>query len=213
MRALGLALLLAWAAGPLRALPPSVQAELPALQDAERRLEDATLALAAARREALGPQEDVAAARAQAGAGWGSWWLRHRLAQLKERLDRVESARQAQVAAHAAVFELLSGLEEELRASLELGLGRREGGLAADWRQEQAWRQRVEALEQGLERTPGTGSQERRLLAEARLEQLRRDQRLALALRRRGQLSQADAEQAQRSLDRSQAAWLGRLGR
>jgi hypothetical protein len=211
--ALALAVALAGAAS-LRALPASVAGELPALEAAERRLEDATLALAAARREAQGPQEAVAEARAQSDSWWGPWLLRHRLAQLKARLDRVEAARQAQVEAHATVFTLLSGLEEQLRASLEASLASgAKAGLAGDWRQEQAWRQRVEALEQGVDENPGAGPQERRLLVEARLEQLRRDQRLVAALRARGLLGVAEARQAQAALQASQAAWQARSGR
>jgi hypothetical protein len=211
---------LAWAlasllfGGQARALPPSVASELPALAAAERRLEDATLALAAARREALGPQEDVNAARAQAATWWGQWWLRHRLAQLKGCLDRVEAARQEQVEAHATVFTLLSGLEEELRGAMEKAVSAGlPDGLALDWRQEQAWRRRVEALEQGLDQSPGSGPQERRLLVEARLQQLRRDQRLAQALRSRGLLSAAEAGQAQQALVASEAEWQARARR
>lgn len=207
-----LALFLLLLAKPGPALPPSVAAELPALQAAERALEDSTLALAAARREALGPEEAVAEARAQADHWWGDWWLRHRLSQLKLSLDQVEAARQAQVRAHALVFALLSGLEEELRGSLEARAARNAVGLGADWAQEQAWRERVEALEQGLERTPGTGPGEHHLLGEARLGQLRRDERLAALLQRLGVLSSVQVRHAEASLQASEARWRGRLG-
>jgi hypothetical protein len=208
MKALWALLLLASTAA--AGLPPSVERELPAFQAAEQRLEDATLALAAARREALGPQEAVAQARAQAGTWWGAWWLQRRLAQLKQRLDQVEAARQAQVEAHSAVFILLSGLEEELRASLEKELASPSPGLADAWRTQRDWSRRVEALERGLERNPGTAPEERRLLAEARLDQIRRDLRLVEALQRRRLISPAESAEARSTLALALDQWQGR---
>jgi hypothetical protein len=86
----------------------------------------------------------------------------------------------------------------------------RSPGLADAWRTQRDWSRRVEALERGLERNPGTGPEERRLLAEARLDQLRRDLRLVDVLRRQGGLSPAEAAEARAALQASTDLWQSR---
>jgi chromosome segregation ATPase len=200
VRALALLLLLLAAQG-RAALPPSVAGLQPGLAEAERHLQDATLELEAARREAEPLQAEVTEARAHADTFWGAWRLRRHLARLKERLDKVETARVAQSRAREEVFTVLTGLEEELRGALESALlakGRPvpKADLLAWWSQRSAWSRRVAALEAGSdERAEAGGEQRRRLLGEARAEQWQRDLALVDAMQRKGIM---DAGQAKR---------------
>lgn len=196
---------LAWGLGLGAAgLPPTVASELGPLRVSEQTLQEATLGLAAARREALPAAAAVEEARADASTWWGGWLLKRRLAELKRRLDRVEAARQSQAQAHAALFSLLSGMEEELRGQLE-GLSARSPEAAGWWRQEQDWRSRVESLEAGLELAPSAPPEQGRLLAEARRQQLRRDLLELDRLRRARALDPAQVSLDRSSLERSLA--------
>lgn len=189
--------------------PPTVAAMLPQLSEAELRLQGASLAHEAARREAVPEQEAVAAARAQSQHWWGRWRLRRALGRLKERLDRVERSRVEREAARQQLFQLLTGLEEELRGALETAAAapKLAPGLAAWWRQEQAWSARLEALELADEAGQAEAVPRNRLLAQARLEQLQRDQALLKALARRGALPPEGLRQEQARLDRAQKQW------
>lgn len=214
MKAALLACLLCLAAWPLRAaLPPSVQAILPSLGEAERHLQDATLELEAARRDADPVQVSVTEARASAASFWGRWRLRRRLAELKQHLDKVEAARVAQSRAREEVFAVLTGLEEELRGALESAVATRAKGLKPSalqewWRQKLAWSRRVEALEAGSEeRAEAGGEERRRLLGEARAEQWERDLKLLDGLERRGALSAPEAAQERRVLQAARQRW------
>lgn len=196
------------------ALPPAVLAVLPALAEAERQLQDATLDLEAARREAEPAQREADEAR-DVGGWWGGWLLRRRLAGLKVKLDAVEAARRSQAAARQSEFTLLTGLEEELRSTLEKALGSTAtpgaGTLALWWEQKQAWTRRVEALEaaeQSAAATPTAGEPGgRSLLVEARLEQLERDARLLDALRARGVLDRDSRAAQARDLELVRRWW------
>jgi len=193
-------------------LPPTVAAELPALAAAERSLQDATLELQAARREAEPAQKAADAARGGDGL-WARWWLRRKLADLKAKLDAVESARQARARSRQAEFTVLSGLEEELRGSLESGLGEvppAKGDWAAWWRQKQEWTRRVEALEAATEETEGAPDAGA-LLTEVRLAQIARDRRIVAILKEKGVLAPLEAQSQIRELDRSRTWWGSRL--
>lgn len=196
------------------ALPDTVTVILPRLALAERQLQDATLDLQAARRDAEPAQVEVTEARAEEAHWWGRWRLRRSLAALKERLDKVEQARVAQADAHAAVFTILTGLEEELRSALEAALQRKARGpsappLEAWWRQKQAWSRRVEALEGDQEegRKDGAVAAHSQLLAEARLEQLDRDRGILEALAGRGILAAPEAALQRRELMDARRRW------
>lgn len=205
------ALLLAVLAARLGAVafPPTVAGMLPQLDAAERRLQGATLAHEAARREAQPEQEAVAEARAGADRWLGQWRLRRALGRLKARLDAVESARVERDAARQELFLLLTGAEEELRGALEKALGGPKGAapLAEWWRQEQAWSGRLEALELAKDEAPGEGGKAKALLAQARLEQLQRDQALLQGLARRGVLPPGELRRERARLDSTQKQW------
>jgi hypothetical protein len=189
------------------ALPAGVRAMLPGLADAERRLQDSTLDLEAARRDAAPAQRDVDSARAAAESGsWlARWRLERDLARLKVKLDGVESARVSQAGARQNEFTLLSGVEEELRGSLEAACSRPGAAPAPAvlelwWEREQAWSRRVEALEaSGPEVGDSVGRDEGGILVETRLQELDRDEALLESLRKRGVLSAAAARE-QRSI-------------
>lgn len=205
-----LALLCLTAPSRAHGFPPSIEAMRPALAQAERRLQDATLAHEAARREA-GPYNEAAVqARARADHWWGRWRLRRALGRLKERLDRVEAARVEQEAARQELFLLLTAMEEELRGALERALAAdgRQRGLRGWWQQEQAWSRRLEALESGLD-DPSRPDPARRpaLLAQARLEQLERDLGLLRTLAGRGLLDPAAARADEVRLRESLRRW------
>lgn len=219
MIAAALALLLL--GGALRArgeeLPSSVQAMLPALDAAERALQDSTLDLEAARRDAAPAQRAVDAARGD-GEGWlQRWRLERALARLKERLDAVETARRGQASARQAEFTLLSGLEEELRGSLEAALAKGSGGpdpavLGLWWTQEQAWSRRVEALEAAaLEASESGGQGQGALLMETRLQELDRDEGLLGLLQKRRVLGAAQARAQRLQIQELRRRWGGSL--
>lgn len=193
------------------ALPPSVEAMLVPMAEAERRLQDAGLAHEAARREAAPAAEAVAQARARDGTWWGRWRLRRALGRLKEKLDRVEAARVERDEAREQVYLLLTAAEEELRAALEAGLARpgRGAELGAWWRRQRAWSLRLESLDAApadREAVSGQGL-ERALAAQARVQQLERDLGLVKALRARGSLGAAEARADEAALRRALAAW------
>lgn len=204
---LGLLAAVLTAAPPSGALPADVEEMQVPLAAAERRLQDATLALAAARRDAEPASQ--AAAQARAGAdGWlGRWRLRRALADLKDRLDRVEKARVERAAARNELFLLLTGVEEEMRGALEKALGRPGGAapLASWWAHEQGWSRRLEALEAAP--SDATDPPRSSLLAQARVEQLERDVRILAALRARGALGPAQARADGRALADSLRRW------
>lgn len=189
MRLAGAAfLLLASSLAAGTAFPPAVEALRPQLDEAERRLQGATLAHEAARREAEPASEAVAQARAQADHWWGRWLLRRDLGRLRERLDKVEAARVEREAARQELFLLLTGAEEELRGALEKALRGAAGkaDLGDWWRQERSWSLRLESLELAYEdEARDDASHPYRLLAQARLEQLGRDRRILDGLRAR----------------------------
>lgn len=216
MRAWVLALAWACLAVPaLAELPQSVQAVMPQLNAAERRLQDETLAHEAARREALPAEAAVAEARQGQGTWWGDRRLRRALARLKERLDRVESARRSRAAAREELFVMLTAAEEELRSALELGLARRSLGADAApwWERLQAWSRRLEALESApSESGEAGGGARQRLLAQARLEQIQRDRRLLKGLQKAGLLSASEAGESRRRLDEALRRWKGLAG-
>lgn len=209
MRFAGLGLLLLTASLGAVAFPPAVASMLPQLDAAERRLQGATLAHEAARREAQPEQEAVADARAGAGRFLGQWRLRRALGRLKARLDAVEAARVERDAARQELFLLLTGAEEELRGALEKAVaGPRSSAPLADWwHQEQAWSARLEALELAKDEAPGEGAKAKGLLAQARLEQLQRDQALLQGLARRGSLPAGEIRRERARLDSTQKQW------
>jgi hypothetical protein len=182
----------------------------PALAQAEHDLQGASLAHEAARREAQPYREAAAQARARADHWWGRWLLRRSLARLKERLDRLESARVAQEAARQQVFLLLTALEEELRGALEkaVGAAKPEPELAAWWRQLQAWSRRLEALELGRDEAASDERLQRsQLVAQARLDQLGRDLELLRALAARGRLDARTRREDEARLREAQRRW------
>lgn len=203
-RGLGLALL--WAlAVPMGAtpFPPLVESLRPQLAHAERRLQDATLAQAAAQRESEPASQAVAEARKHAEHWWGRWLLRRDLNRLKESLDRVEAARVEKEAARQQLFLLLTGAEEELRGALERGLQARgeQAALKAWWAQERAWSQRLESLEAAYEdERLGDSPGRFQLLAQARLEQLQRDRQILKGLRAQALIPGPEAERDALSL-------------
>lgn len=205
-RARGLLLVLVGAlALPLRAasFPPLVESLRPQLAQAERRLQDATLAHAAAQRESEPASEAVTEARKHAEHWWGRWLLRRDLNQLKGRLDKVEAARVEKEAARQQLFLLLTGAEEELRGALERGLQARESQAALKgwWVQERAWSQRLESLEAAYEDARLGDSPGRfQLLAQARLEQLQRDRLILKGLKVQALISGAEAQRDAQSL-------------
>ena len=194
------------------ALPASVSSILPGLSEAERHLQDATLELEAARRDAEPVQAAVTDARAHASSFWGRWLLQRRLAELKQKLDKVEAGRVAQSRAREEVFTVLTGLEEELRSALETALSAKAkppaGELQLWWRQKMAWSRRVEALEAGGdERVEAGGAERQRLLREARAEQRERDLHLLDALERSGALPAAEAATERKGMKADRQRW------
>lgn len=210
---LRLALLLLWASSAAAAAwPPELESLLPGLPAAERRLQDASLAHEAARRESQPANDAVSAARSEAQHWWGRWRLRRALGRLKDRLDKVEAARVEREAARQELFLLLTALEEELRSALEKGLRAPQrpapAVLKAWWRQAQAWAQRLEALEAGQE-AAAPAPEQKRLLAQARLEQLERDRELLKVLSQRRVLDAGEANAESLRLERSWRRWRG----
>lgn len=209
MRAWAAVLIALWAAPLPAAWPSEVAALLPRLEPAERRLQDATLAQEAARREAQPASDAVVEARLGADHWWGRWRLRRALGRLKGRLDRVEAARVEREAARQELFMLLTALEEELRSALE-------GSLAAAmpkeqrrswWEQTQAWSKRLEGLESAVDAAAASEQERSKLLAQARLEQLVRDLAILDALERKAVLSPAEARTERSRLRRAVERW------
>lgn len=212
MRGTALLALLAAALG-AAPFPGQVEGLRPQLAQAELRLQDASLAHEAARREAQPEAEAVAAARSASDHWWGRWRLRRALARLKARLDRVEAARVEQEAARQDLFAILTALEEELRSALEKRLAApprpAEGPeLRAWWAQLQAWSTRLEGLEGHAAPAPSEERKARsQVLAQARVEQLERDLALLGRLKQLGILG-PDAQRADaRRLNGSLARW------
>jgi hypothetical protein len=192
------------------ALPPSVAEIQPGLQAAERRLQDASLAFEAARRESLPAVQAASLARAASGSWWGRWRLRRALAELKTRLDRVEAARAERAAAREQLFLLLTAAEEELRTSLEKALAGKgtagqAAGLGAWWEQEQGWSSRLESLEAAP--ADATDAPHSGLMAQARVEQLERDTAILTQLSRKGLIPAAQVRQDDRQLKAMLARW------
>jgi hypothetical protein len=207
--ALAIAAVLLAAGAVAAGFPPSVEALLPQLTQAETRLQGATLAHEAARREAAPEQEAVAQARAQSEHWWGRWRLRRALGRLKTRLDEVERSRVEREAARQELFLLLTGLEEELRGALEkAAVGPKpKAPLAQWWRQEQAWSSRLETLELAKEEGVLEASPKNRLLAQARLQQLQRDSALLKVLERRRILDLGEVMSEEKRLASAQKLW------
>jgi hypothetical protein len=195
-----LALLCALASlAPLQgALPPAAEVLLPSIQAAERRLQDASLQLESARRAAQPQEKQVTEARRSAGTWWGSWLYQHRLGQLKDRLDSVESARVAQASARQELSLLLNGADEEMSTALEASLSGATApgpGAVAQWRtwwrQKRAWQERLAELEpQGKPAAGGEAS--RRIQEELGRAQVEREKALLESLCRHKALSRPE---------------------
>lgn len=191
-------------------LPPAVEAVMPRLGAVEQRLQEATLAHEAARREALPAEAAVAEARRGQGSWWGDRRLRRALARFKDRLDAVEQARRIRADAREDLFVMLTAAEEELRSALEKGLaaGRLKAEAEPWWQRLQAWSRRLEALESAPgESQDAGGADRRRLLAQARLEQIERDRRLLAGLTAARLLSRAEAEASRSRLRGALQRW------
>jgi hypothetical protein len=187
------------------ALPPAAEELRPAMEAAERRLQDASLQLEVAKHAAQPVQNQVAQARQNADTWWGSWLYKHRLGQLKDRLDRVESARAAQASARQELCLLLTGADEEMSTALETSLGaaagKRDAGELAQWRawwqQKRAWQQRLAALEPGA----GQGTVSADIQRELKRAQEERERGLLGALYRRGALSKGEWDRERARLE------------
>ena len=187
------------------ALPPAAEALRPAIQKAEQRLQGASLQLEAARHDAQPLQAQVDEARAGSGTWWGAWFLKRRLGQLKLRLDAVEEARAAQVAAHQDLVLLLTGADEEMSGALEQSLAAaKDDSQAATWaqwwRQKEAWQERLAALQPAA--SPDAGGPPSRILKEALQIQAQRERALLDSLARHHALSAAEcaAERSRQKL-------------
>ena len=179
--------------------PPAVEALRPSIQNAERRLQDASLQLEATRHAAEPLQDEVAGARLKAGTWWGSWLLKRRLGQLKTSLDAVETARAAQASARQDLALLLTGADEEMNAALEASLSTpaNKGPAFTErwrawWRQKRAWQQRLLALDPASDAQAAPGKEPQRIRQEALLAQGERERSLVDALHRRQALTEAE---------------------
>ena len=179
--------------------PPAVEALRPSIQSAERRLQDASLQLEAARHAAEPLQDEVAAARLKANTWWGSWLLTRRLGQLKTSLDAVETARAAQASARQDLALLLTGADEELSGALEASLASNANKGAAVverwrawWHQKRTWQQRLLALDPASDAQAAPGKEPQRIRQEALLAQAERERALVEALHRRRALTDAE---------------------
>jgi hypothetical protein len=203
---LGAALWLTAAAGlPAAALPPAAEALRAPLQAAERRLQDCTLELQAAKRAVEPLTAEVAQDRQSAGAWWGRWLLKRSLGRLKQGLDKVEAARAAQVEARQRLALLLTAMDEELSGALEASLGGLAGRrpdaegkakLQGWWRQKRAWQRRLEALDpaSGADIEADAPPAGRLIRLEARQAQVERELGLLGALAGAGALPAGEAQ-------------------
>lgn len=184
--------------------PPAVESLRPTIQVAERRLQDVSLELQAAKHAAEPVQGQVAEARSNAGTWWGTWILKRRLGQLKTSLDRVERARAGQAAARQELALLLTGADEELSTALEASLTanskRSDKALLAKWHawwdQKRAWQQRLDALEPASdpdESETSTSGEAQGIRHEARQAQWERERSLVEVLEKRRALSGREA--------------------
>jgi hypothetical protein len=193
---LSLLLTLAPAWSPAAELPPQAGALLADMEKAERGLQDSSLELEAARREAQPAAASVAEARREEGRFLGRWRLNRALARLKEKLDRVESARVAQARARERLILLLNGLDEEVTAALEVPSSTGTARRYAWWEQKRAWQRRLESLDPWTAGSGGRQARGRRL--EVRLAFLEREATLVESLLSQGVLEpyQAARERA-----------------
>jgi hypothetical protein len=217
LRALALLALAAATLG-AAALPPAAESLRPAIQLAERRLQDASLQMEAARHAAQPAQEELNEARQGASSWWGSWVYERRLGQLKTRLDAVEAARAAQAEARQELSLLLTGADEELSTALEASLGAAGASQAAAdvekwrswWAQKRAWQQRLGSLGPA----PGGADAEAassdkgslRIQAELKQAQFEREKALVDLLHRHQALSQAQWGAERARLDATMGA-------
>lgn len=185
-------------------LPPAVEALRPSIQVAERRLQDISLELQAAKHAAEPLQGQVNDARSHANTWWGSWILKRRLGQLKTSLDRVESARSGQAAARQELALLLTGADEELSSALETSLAanvkKSDKALLLKWQvwweQKRAWQQRLDALEPSGDadsNVTAAGGEAGRIRQEARQAQWEHESALVELLEHRRALSGREA--------------------